>query len=37
MILILQIYDDGQQTRFVKPEKDLFIYAILKIIPIFIS
>lgn len=37
MILILQIYDDELQTLFVKQEKDLFIYAILEIIPIFIS
>lgn len=37
MILILQIYDSRHRTLFVKTEKDLFIYANLKILPIFIS
>lgn len=37
MILILQIYDDDPRILFVKQEKDLLIYAILKILPTFIS
>ena len=37
MILMLQSYDGKHRTLFVKTEKDLFIYANLKILPIFIS
>ncbi|SIS29241.1 hypothetical protein SAMN05421768_101529 [Chryseobacterium joostei] len=37
MILIGQRYDGLHQTVFVKQEKDLFIYAILKFIHTFIS
>lgn len=37
MILILQIYDVKKLTLFVKAEKYLLIYAILKNLPIFIS
>lgn len=36
MISILQMYGARLPTLFVKPEKDLLICAILKIIPIFI-
>ncbi len=36
MILMQQSYDVDQGTLFVKREKDLLIYAILKILLIFI-
>jgi hypothetical protein len=36
MILMQQSYDDKHSTRFVKTEKDLLIYANLKILLTFI-
>lgn len=36
MILMQQSYGDKHSTRFVKTEKDLLIYANLKILLIFI-